>query len=204
MGERFVKRRWLVTAGLVAATVVATMPRHKEPMAVLSTETWYLPEVYKDHWNPPMPPQRPTLRPTHTATPTVVPNATCTATARPTATVRPTRTPLPWPDGEVPPEVPYEIWLNMLEATRNARGIEGWNEVFEDPMIIMAANNQYGAQLSAIMTHYDERGYAWRGMETCAGLMIETPEGWIWFLKGYHGPIIQIWPRTYNIAVAGE
>ena len=161
-------------------------------------ETWYLPDIWNKAKHPPT--VDPALYPPGTYTPWPTKTATATSTPTPTMTGTPwpTKTRIPWPEGEVPGEVPYEVWLNVLEMTRSARGIEGWFEVFEDPLIILAGNNDYGAQLSPIVTFHDANGQAWRGMETCEGLLIETPDNWVWILKGYTGPVVLVWPRTYN------
>lgn len=164
-------------------------------------ETWFLPDIWNEVKHPPTVDPAlypPTFTPwaTKTATPTETPMPTETLMPTATATLWPTKTRIPWPEGEVPSEIPHDVWLGVLEMTRNARRIEGWDEVRDDMLVALAGNNSYGAQLSPIVTFYDDAGNAWRGMDTCQGLLLEAPDGWVWFLKGYSGPVMQVWPTN--------
>ena len=75
-----------------------------------------------------------------------------------------------------------------MEKGRELRGVEPWINVREDTLT--AAASRYGAQIGPIV-EYD--GY--RAMETCRGLLVETPSGHLWIVLGYYGPVeeVEIW-----------
>lgn len=161
----------------------------------------YAPEVYNEHLNAPMPPTRPPLTPTPTRDQEIRPTHTPTLSPTPKPTPTMTRLPQPSPPPvptEVSEGIPYDVRLNLIEASRTNRDVESWVDVFNDPLVIVAGNHSYDAQIGRIMTYVDESGEEWRMMETCRGMWYETPTGEIWFHTGFWGPIVKEWPRDYS------
>ncbi len=112
------------------------------------------------------------------ATPTVDPN------------ILPPTPPSPTPDwlkGTPPYAIPRDVLLALLEQTRATRGVDMWANVWDHALIQAAGSGDYGAQISPIVEHE-----GWRAMETCKGLVVETPSGQIWILLGFYGPVVPI------------
>jgi len=143
----------------------------------------YVPLVYRDCVG--VPTVDPNLYP-----PSVTPWPS--KTTEPTLTPSPTRTRVPWPQGDVPAEIPLIVRWYLLDQTRQTRGVEPWEEVCDDILLEIAGNLDYGAQISTIAVYTDDTGRRWRGMETCRGFLIEDPEGRVWVVIGYSGPIGEV------------
>ena len=148
-------------------------------------------EVFEDPVATPPPAQRdiftlsapksvycPYIRTFPWSTPTVDPNILPPTAAPPTPD---------WLKGRPPYAIPRDVLLALLERTRATRGVELWADVWDHDLIRAAGNGDYGAQISPIVEH---EGFL--AMETCRGLVVKTPEGQIWILLGFYGPVVPI------------
>lgn len=102
---------------------------------------------------------------------------------------------MPWPAGDVDTHIPLIVRWFLLDQTRQSRGVEPWDNVWDDLLLEIAGNIDYGSQISPIATYVDESGRVWRGMETCRGFLIEDPDHRVWVVIGYSGPIGEVRTR---------
>jgi len=110
------------------------------------------------------------------------PPATLTPGA--TATTTPTPTPRPLLSRTPGAGIPPEDMAMIVEAVRLGRRLEPGSAVHDDPLLAIAGNSMCGAQLQPII---ELQGY--RILETALCLVVETPLGEIWILRGF------VWAR---------
>ena len=148
----------------VAAT--PTSPRRAPEVRARAREhAFYCPEILANFRRLPCEPGE---DPTPVATATTIPT--------PTPRLLLTRT----PSAGIPPE---DI-IAIIDAVRQGRDLEPNADVHDDPLLAIAGNAMYGAQLQPII---EVQGY--RVLETANALVVETPQGEIWILRGY------VWAR---------
>ena len=107
-----------------------------------------------------------------------------TRTPGATATVTPTPTPRLLLSRTVSAGIPPGDMIMIIEAVRQGRSLEPGSSVADDLLVNIAGNAMYGAQLQPIL---EVQGY--RVLECATAIVVQTPLGEIWILKGH------VWAR---------
>lgn len=107
-------------------------------------------------------------------------------TPTPGAPAPPTPTPTPrlLLSRTVSAGIPPGDMIMIIEAVRDGRKLEPGGDVADDLLVNIAGNAMYGAQLQRII---EIQGY--RVLECANAIVVQTPLGEIWILKGH------VWAR---------